>query len=154
MTSENRQSDPSSARYSAYCPMPPPMPLLRSGSPYSFGSQPSAASSFPNAGRSASTRAGVSAISCGQPARFVDQRADLGHIDEKAEVFVIVMVMLAEVAHRDHQIATIGYETAEFLQLRFDRLHLLDQIRVALVRVAADRAGRPASPCAGCCSTG
>src|SRR5438128_7685357 len=62
MTSEKSVNEPSSARYSAYCPMPLPMPLVKSGDEYSCGSQPSAASSFANAGLSASTRVGVSSM--------------------------------------------------------------------------------------------
>ncbi len=78
--------------------MPPPMPLLRSGSPYSFGSQPSAASNFANAGRSASTRILRVVDLFGQPPGFEDQRADLGHVDEEAEVLAFGIVV-TDVAH-------------------------------------------------------
>ena len=52
-TSEKSVSDPPSARYSAYCAMPPPIRLFSSGRAHASGSQLSAASSFANAGRSA-----------------------------------------------------------------------------------------------------
>ena len=54
--SENKQSDPSSARYSAYCPIPSPMRLVASGCANRSGSQPSTASNSAKAGLIASIR--------------------------------------------------------------------------------------------------
>ena len=79
--------------------MPPPMPLLRSGSLYSFGSQSSAASNLRERGpqRLDARRRVVDLF--GEAARFEDQRSDLRHIDEEAEVIPITIVTLPEIAH-------------------------------------------------------
>ena len=45
---------------------------------------------------------GVSSISAVSRRVSIDERADFGRIDEKAEVLVLVMIVLAEVAHLRH----------------------------------------------------
>ena len=69
------------------------------------GSQPSAASSAAKAGRSASTRAAVVAHRRPQARRLVDERANLRHVDEKPEMFVVIV--MSEVTH-SWRIHTIG----------------------------------------------